>query len=502
MYAIIIQHQGVASSRPAQTLVAYDELSQQLHYFGREARGLRGRAGKWFEVNSHRKREDSLAVYGQPVAIQLTDGDYADLRDTFGVPNLLFQKSDRKVRDFVTPSASGLTVRQVLQDVEDSTLADTTGRSLGKLYGKKPKAFRTRTASVARSAQPTVVKAVAVDPVAPVATPPVVAQPEPVVEPVVQPVQPVVAEPVVVRQPAVVAVPEPSAQPVSDSLAAALLTPQLSDKDVSFYQERTDLWQSGISETKVYDTARSHQRNVVLIGHAGTGKTSSARRYAALRNLPLAIIECDIELNRNRIEGGYVPTGKVGELVWADSNLVTAIQQPSVVLLNELSRGLAKSNALLLGLLNERQLVLSQRQNRVIKVHPECIIIADMNPQGYAGVNKQDKAMLERFNEFVTFEYDVAIDKLYCKSDTFINEVVIKWRAANENDPTATPFSHRLVKNFQYHVDNYGLRPAVVQLLDRFETSEREVLKSLVLSSIDGIASELGVDSNNLSVSL
>ena len=494
MYAIIIQHQGAVSVRPAQTLVTYDELYQQLRYFGRQARGFRGRAGKWFEVSSHRNFEDRQLVLGQPVAVELTDGDYADLRDTFGAPNLLFQKADRKVRDFVTPSASGLTVRQVLQAVEDSVDADTTGRSLGRLYGKKPKASRGKSKPSVKVARPLVVEpvapvAVAPVAVAPVATPPVavVRQPEPV-QPTVAPV----AQPEVVAQPTT----------FGSSVAAALLTPSLTDKDVAYYVERQNLWGSGISETSVYDTARANQRNVVLIGHAGTGKTSSARHYAAIRNLPLAIIECDIELNKTRIEGSYVPTGKAGELVWAESNLVTAIQQPSVVLLNELSRGLAKTNAYLLSLLNERQLVLSQRQNQIVKVHPECIIIADMNPVGYAGVNRQDKAMLERFNDFVTFEYDVAIDKLYCKSDTFINEVVLKWRDTNESDPSATPFSHRLVKNFQFHVDNYGLKPAVLQLLDRFEVAERGVLKNLLLSSINEIANELGVPTNNLESSL
>lgn len=490
MYAVMMQFRFTLQREYGQILVA-PSTSGGTEILYRQSVNQRGRAGAWRYVDLEflRKSVGNSPIVGQPIAVWMSDAD-ADEVTAGNTPNLLVQKANRKVRNFLT---DGLEVMTHVEDILSDYGIDPTGDSFADKHRKSAKAKPSAKPKAPKPTKPA--KPAEATPPAPQVTAPI----QPVIQPKVEPVvhtkvveQPTVTEPVVVQS-------DSSAVP---TVSAALLTPTLSDKDVSFYKERDNLWGSGVSETKVYDVARANERNVVLIGHAGTGKTSSARHYAANRNLPLAILECNVELTKAHIEGSWVPTGKAGELVWAESNLVTAIQQPSVVLLNELSRGLPKSMTPLFALLNERQLVLSQRQNQIVKVHPECLIIADMNPQGYAGVSKQDKALLERFNDYVTFDYDLSIDKLFCKSDTFLNEVVTKWRDASVADPTATPFSHRLTKNFQFHVEHYGLRSAVLQLLDRFDVSEREQLKTLILTNAVEIASELGVEHNDIHLSL
>jgi MoxR-like ATPase len=283
---------------------------------------------------------------------------------------------------------------------------------------------------------------------------------------------------------------------------ASLTTPSLTDPEVASYKVRENLLGGSVSEVKVFDECRADQRHVSIVGHAGTGKTSSIRHYSALRGLPMVTLECDIALDETQTEGTYIPTGNGNELAWAYSALATAVRQPSVILLNELSRLAPKNASLFLSLLAERKLIIGQRQGEVITVHPECLIVADMNPLGYSGVSKQDQALLDRFRFNVTYEYDLDIDRIWCKSETFLREVVQRWRTSQQADPSATPFSHRLTEAFSWTASKFGLKPAVLQLLERFQPAEREALKLSLTSSSIEIATELGIDHDNIHTSL
>lgn len=473
MFAVIIQTTGQTASDKAQTLVAWH--NQQTYVFNRDGVGNRGSAGAWRAGQG----EASARVIGEPVAIALTAGDYADL-DKFeatkteakpSVPSLLFQKSDRKVRAY--SAVSPKTLSDVLSDIQAILLTDPSGAGLAVYSGNRPtKAVATKVLA----------SSPAVHVVAPVAPAPAIVPPAPAVAN---------------TNPA----PAPVAVSVGNVQWATLSTPDITDPDVQSYLPRTNLLGS-VGEVDFFDAHRKASKTVSIVGHAGTGKTSSVRHYSALKGLPLVILECDIALDETQTEGTYIPTGNGNELVWAYSALATAIQQPSVILLNELSRLAPKNASLFLSLLAERQLTIGQRQGEVIKVHPECLIVADQNPVGYSGVSKQDQALLDRFFTAVEYEYDLRIDRIWCKSEAFLTEVVQKWRESVAIDPTATPFSHRLTKAFSWQVENFGLRPAVLALLQRFTKSEQDALKLSIQKSAIEIASEFGVDADNIHINL
>lgn len=454
MFGVIIQHTGASASEPAQTLLV--PTPTEVLVFQRDGVGKRGSAGAW--RREHNANPVGSAVIGAPVAVRLTDSDLQTLQahesNPAVLPNVLFQKADRKVRKFT--SVTKTDVLEVFKQVFDSLAVDPSGAGLSRFDGRRV-VLDTPALQVVAPA-PVVAPAVAQAPVAPA---------------------PVVQAP---------------ATNHGQTQWAQLTTPQLTDPDVASYRVRTNLLGGSVSELDVFDKCRANQRHVSIVGHAGTGKTSSVRHYGALRGLPVVTLECDIALDETQTEGTYIPTGNGNELVWAYSALATAIRQPSVILLNELSRLAPKNASLFLSLLAERKLIVGQRQGEVIQVHPECLIVADMNPLGYSGVSKQDQALLDRFKFPVTYEYDLDIDRLWCKSESFLREVVANWRATQQADPSATPFSHRLTEAFSWTVANFGLKPAVLQLLERFQPTERDVLKLNISKSAHEIASEFGVD--------
>jgi hypothetical protein len=229
---------------------------------------------------------------------------------------------------------------------------------------------------------------------------------------------------------------------------------------------------------------------------AGTGKTSSARNYAALNKLPFVTIECTQQIDQSVTQGRFVPTGVGNSTQWKYSQLASAIQRPSVVLLNELTRMSPKAASLFLRLLAERELLI-EPLNEVIKVHPECLIIADQNTGlGYTGTSKQDTALIDRFSIKLEFKYDTSIESKFIKSPALL-EFASNIREASElNDEFSTPMSTRVLQNFQAQATSLNFAFAVHALLNNYPKSdgERDAIKMRLDAEIDRIASDLGVE--------
>jgi MoxR-like ATPase len=251
----------------------------------------------------------------------------------------------------------------------------------------------------------------------------------------------------------------------------------------------------GLDETEIYDAARAEQRNVLLTGDAGTGKTSSARNYAAERGLPFVVIECTQQITDSVTQGRYVPTGIGNSTKWKYSQLATAIQRPSVILINELTRMTPKAASLFLRLLEERELLI-EPLNEVIKVHPDVLFIADQNTGlGYTGTSKQDAALIDRFADKLEFHYDTAIESKFINSPTLLGFAKSIRDASDMNDEFSTPMSTRILKNFVAQASSLNFAFAVNSLLANFPKldGEREAVKMRFDAEYEAIASELGV---------
>jgi MoxR-like ATPase len=248
--------------------------------------------------------------------------------------------------------------------------------------------------------------------------------------------------------------------------------------------------------SEILDYARSTQQNVLFTGPAGTGKSSAVRDYAHKRNLPMVTVECTAQIDQSITQGRFVPTGVGNETKWMYSQMATAIQQPSVILLNELTRMSPKAASLFLRLLQERELLI-EPLNQVIKVHPECIIIADQNTgNGYTGTSKQDAALVDRFNIKLEFDYDTQIERQFIPSETLLEFATAIRVASNMSDQFSIPMSTRILKNFVTNARGLGFEFAVNSLLNNYPAmdGEREALKMRFDANLSQIASELGVE--------
>ncbi len=149
-------------------------------------------------------------------------------------------------------------------------------------------------------------------------------------------------------------------------------------------------------------------------GPAGTGKTTLAFHTAALLGRPAMMITGDEEMRTSNLVGaecGYNYRKVVDRYIhsvtkmeeyagknWAEHRLTTACRKGYTLIYDEFTRSRAEANNVLLGVLEEKLLVLpAQNQDEAyIKVHPEFRAIFTSNPQEYAGVHESQDALGDR----------------------------------------------------------------------------------------------------------
>lgn len=141
--------------------------------------------------------------------------------------------------------------------------------------------------------------------------------------------------------------------------------------------------------------------NTILIGPTGTGKTEIVQRICDTLGISCHVYDMgsmqdpltDL-LGSHRLENG--------SSIFDYAKFVSDIQQPGVILLDELSRAPLTANNILFPCLDSRRTlpveIADSKSDRVIKVHPECTFVATANiGSEYTGTQEIDSALLNRF---------------------------------------------------------------------------------------------------------
>ena len=144
--------------------------------------------------------------------------------------------------------------------------------------------------------------------------------------------------------------------------------------------------------------------NTMLIGATGTGKTEVISNLAKALDLPLTIFDMGTMTDPVMgLVGSHVISveGGVTKSEFKRSRFSEVIQQPGIILLDEISRAGAMANNLLFPCLDFRRelpMEYSFHDTTPVKVHPKCVLFstANMGSQ-YTGTHKLDRALLDRF---------------------------------------------------------------------------------------------------------
>ena len=142
-------------------------------------------------------------------------------------------------------------------------------------------------------------------------------------------------------------------------------------------------------------------KNTMLVGPTGTGKTDVIIRICKALNIPCRIYDMGAMmdpltdlLGSHRLENGSSK--------FDYAKFVSDIQEPGVILLDELSRAPVMTNNILFPCLDDRRMlpveIADSNNERSVPVHPECTFIATANiGSEYSGTNDIDAALENRF---------------------------------------------------------------------------------------------------------
>lgn len=143
------------------------------------------------------------------------------------------------------------------------------------------------------------------------------------------------------------------------------------------------------------------QTPTMLTGPTGTGKTELVQIVAKRLGLPLHTF--DMGSMYDPVSGllGVHRLNSKGVSEFEYAKFCSAIQEPSVVLLDELSRAPITTNNILFPCLDNRKSLpvemAGSHDMRQIKVHSECSFISTANIGGeYTGTNTMDRALVDR----------------------------------------------------------------------------------------------------------
>jgi MoxR-like ATPase len=189
---------------------------------------------------------------------------------------------------------------------------------------------------------------------------------------------------------------------------------------------------------EVLDTIGAGFKNLLLVGPAGTGKTTIAEQVAVALSkpgepeMPFGFISFSAGITEGSLIGRINSLGK-----YLPSMLATMMTKPGVFLLDEIDR--ADPNVILIMNALLEQGVMATPTGVILKRHKRFIILAAGNTWGtgadwmYVGANQLDAATLSRFaGAVIEVGYDEGLERLLTADlSTWFDIFVLVRNAAN-----------------------------------------------------------------------
>ena len=280
---------------------------------------------------------------------------------------------------------------------------------------------------------------------------------------------------------------------MSDALVNAMVT--IPDKAFAkAYINRKVV--NNLTDFEILDFAMASHKNVLIEGHAGSGKTAMVQAYASARGLRYFNVACHIGLEASHLIGRWIPTPD-GHFRWQDGAVTEIVRNGGVLLFNEINFAPERFLTFIFSLLDyRREIQLMENGGEVIKAHPDLLIVADMNPD-YRGTRPLNQALADRFPERLVFPYDNAIEQKLLGSKALL-DMANQLRTEFDKGTINTPISTRNLVAFADNAKALGMDFATYCYINSFEgDEERSAVRLLLTTHRDNIASDFGLPTLN-----
>lgn len=247
----------------------------------------------------------------------------------------------------------------------------------------------------------------------------------------------------------------------------------------------------GRTEFEIFDEALRTKTNVLIQGHAGSGKTMSVLAYGAERNMPTYSIPSTAGTSVEQLMGKYVPDPVTGSFRWVDGAVTYLCRNGGVLLINEINFLPERISTALFSLLDDRrEIQLLDKDGEVIKAHPNLLIVGDMNPN-YRGTRPLNQAWADRFRHVLDYPYDKTIEQRLIGNKAIL-EMAEQLRERFDKQELTTPISTRSLVGLMENIKSLGMEYAVYSYLNTFPAgTQREAVKVVIDTFSANIAGQM-----------
>jgi len=261
--------------------------------------------------------------------------------------------------------------------------------------------------------------------------------------------------------------------------------------DESIAKSYVNRYFNGKLDFDVLDYALGNNVNVLMFGHAGSGKTMLAQAFASARRMPFYSVPSSVGTDPSQLIGKWIPNAD-GGFKWQDGAVTDIVRHGGVLLINEVTFMPERVATVLFGLLDyRRELQLMDKDGEVVKAHPNLIVIADHNPN-YRGTRPLNQAFSDRFGIQLDFPYDPTIEAKLIKNKSIL-DMATKLRAKFDEEVITTPISTRTLVQFIKNAEGLGLDFAMMSYANSFQSHERSAIEAILATYRDNIAIDMGI---------
>ena len=254
----------------------------------------------------------------------------------------------------------------------------------------------------------------------------------------------------------------------------------------------------GYHDFDVLDTARDLKANVLLYGPTGSAKSHFFKAYGATHGLPVATVSCHGAADPALWFGSYRPLpGDDGATrwVWCDGVITTVLRHGGIIFLDEVNFLTGSIAASLHQVLRERELILLEKGNEVVKAAPDVLIVAAYNP-GYSGTNELNEAFANRFALKLEWDYEEEVEATLLGASNELLTLAEALRTSCREQVLETPCPTNALLEFADIAASFDTEFAIANFRARYRDDEQlvvdEHIELLKIASVDFTGDESG----------
>lgn len=151
-----------------------------------------------------------------------------------------------------------------------------------------------------------------------------------------------------------------------------------------------------------------------IVGPTGCGKTELVKQIANRLNMPLTTVPMDGQITRNQLIGqrGIATTEHGPQDVWRDGILARALQEPGIILLDEVDRGVSEVQYAVHSIYTAEGLTLLDDGGRVLPMNRHNRVFTTSNTKGrgsddglYQTSEEMTEATRNRLTQWIEMDY-------------------------------------------------------------------------------------------------